>query len=87
MAVDLGLVDATGAELDMGTGFDEMVRQSAHGAAGISAVAVANRSLLRGVMEKAGWQAYEPEWWHYQLPASDQYAPLADSALEQPMMA
>lgn len=87
VAVDLSLVDSTGAELDMGTGFDEMVQQSAHDAAGHEDIAIASRSLLRRVMEKAGWQAYEPEWWHYQLPDSDQYAPLSDCALKQPMMA
>ncbi|MEO1224225.1 MAG: D-alanyl-D-alanine dipeptidase [Pseudomonadota bacterium] len=87
VAVDLSLIDSTGAELDMGTGFDEMVQQSAHGAVGLADVAIANRLLLRRVMEKAGWQAYAPEWWHYQLPDSDQYTPLSDGALKQPMMA
>lgn len=87
VAVDLSLVDSTGAELDMGTGFDEMVLHSAHGAAALSDVAIAHRLLLRRVMERAGWQVYEPEWWHYQIPDSDLYAPLSDSALKQPMMA
>ncbi len=70
IAVDLTLVDAaTGAELDMGTGFDAFVPLSAHGALeGLSPDALRNRALLLGLMTANGWEHYPPEWWHYHLP-------------------
>jgi zinc D-Ala-D-Ala dipeptidase len=68
-AVDLTLVDpADGTDLDMGTGFDAMVPQSAHAALDIPPHAVRNRALLLGIMAGAGWQHIASEWWHYQLP-------------------
>lgn len=87
VAVDLGLIDRAGRLIDMGTGFDAMVPQSAHGALGITQRAADNRLLLRKIMEDTGWQAYEPEWWHYQLPEIARFTPLADSDLAEPMMA
>lgn len=70
IAVDLTLADgATGAEMPMGTGFDVMTPQSAHGAlAGLAPEAVRNRALLLGIMTACGWEHYGPEWWHYHLP-------------------
>ncbi len=67
-AVDLTLRDlATGALLDMGTGFDFMDPLSRHGAGGLDPVAARRRRLLRQLMEACGFAAYEPEWWHYTL--------------------
>ncbi len=63
--VDLTLIDASGAPLDMGTTFDFMDAQSAHGAQGLTEAQVANRALLRSAMEARGFRAYEAEWWHY----------------------
>jgi len=68
-AVDLALEDARGA-LPMGTAFDAMEADSAHGAHGLPAEAVRNRALLLGLMVASGWEPYLPEWWHYQVPGS-----------------
>jgi len=69
VAVDLTLTDpATGQDLDMGTGFDAMVPQSAHAALDLPAEAVRNRALLLGTMAAAGWEHIASEWWHYQVP-------------------
>jgi len=67
IAVDLTLVDQSGNELDMGTGFDEFQPLSFHGNTEISAEAQKNRHLLMGIMTTAGWDFYRNEWWHYQL--------------------
>lgn len=76
-AVDLTLVSIeTGAELDMGGGFDLMDAKSHHGAPGLSADQQANRKALRGIMERCGFAAYANEWWHYSLksePFAGQY--------------
>ncbi|CUW47795.1 D-alanyl-D-alanine dipeptidase [Novacetimonas hansenii] len=73
IALDLTLFDlATGEDLPMGTGFDAVTPLSAHGALeGLSAEVIRNRALLLGLMSAAGWDSYEPEWWHYNLPDGD----------------
>ena len=68
VAVDLTLVDRAGTELDMGTGFDAMVPQSAQDALDIAPAAVRHRALLLGIMAATGWAHIASEWWHYQLP-------------------
>ncbi len=79
IAVDLTLVDAaSGAELPMGTGFDDFSARSAHGRlADLPAEAIRNRALLLGVMTACGWEHYPPEWWHYHLPGRDAHPALS----------
>jgi D-alanyl-D-alanine dipeptidase len=86
VAVDLTLIRADGSELDMGTGFDEFTALSHHGVTEIAPAALANRSLLLGVMTAAGWDFYRNEWWHYQLFDSKSYPVLGDEAVSPPMM-
>jgi len=72
MAVDVTLVDASGRELDMGTGFDDMTERS-HPALEATMLArselttaqVANRALLRDAMQHGGWRGIDSEWWHF----------------------
>ena len=67
-AIDLTLYDKErGQTVEMGGGFDLMDVRSHHGAEGLSPVAVRNREILREIMEKCGFNAYEQEWWHYVL--------------------
>lgn len=74
-------VDITLAGRTMGTGFDEAVPQSAHGATDIPEEAQRNRLLLAGIMTSAGWELDAYEWWHYQLPNAFGYPVLSDSVL------
>ncbi|WP_142849402.1 D-alanyl-D-alanine dipeptidase [Telmatospirillum sp. J64-1] len=87
-AVDLTLIDGSGAELDMGTAFDAFTPLSHHGVTeGISPEAQRNRALLLGIMTAAGWDFYRNEWWHYQLfNARKRWPVLSDSVLPQSMM-
>jgi D-alanyl-D-alanine dipeptidase len=80
-AVDLTLIDADGAELPMGAGFDEVAARSAHGFLDISAEAQRNRAILLGIMTAAGWDHYRLEWWHYQLFDARRHPPLAAAAV------
>jgi D-alanyl-D-alanine dipeptidase len=87
-AVDLTLIDAAGAELEMGTPFDAFTPLSHHGALEISPTAQRNRAILLGLMTAAGWDFYRNEWWHYQLfDARNRYPVLSDAASPRPMMA
>lgn len=79
-AIDLTLVDMHGFELDMGTAFDDMSELSHHFSNRVSPQAQANRLLLLGIMEDAGFVHIAHEWWHYALPESDHHV-LIDSAL------
>lgn len=79
-AIDLTLVNALGSELDMGTAFDDMSALSHHFNTQVSLEAQANRLLLLGIMEGAGFVHVAHEWWHYALPSHNDYA-LIDSAL------
>ncbi len=86
VAVDLTLLDASGAPLDMGTAFDEFTLRSHHGSLDISAAAQANRLLLMGIMTTAGFDFYRNEWWHYQLFNSRDYPLFSDAAAGTGMM-
>ncbi len=72
MAVDVTLLDAQGAEVDMGSGFDEMSTRShpclhaEHLANGVlSPLQVAQRECLLQAMQHGGFQGIPNEWWHF----------------------
>ena len=77
LAVDLSLVGPDGAELDLGTPFDDFTplaepqREQDFLAAGVlTAAQVGNRAVLRAVMVEAGFIPLPTEWWHFDaLPA------------------
>lgn len=65
--IDLTLVRLEdGAELDMGTGYDEFV-EAAH-TANASGEVLRNRRRLVDAMEAEGWENYALEWWHFSFP-------------------
>jgi D-alanyl-D-alanine dipeptidase len=72
MALDITILGEAGAELDMGTGFDDLTDLSHPAlepgflAAGkLTAQQVANRQLLREAMFQAGFVGISTEWWHF----------------------
>jgi D-alanyl-D-alanine dipeptidase len=66
-AVDITLVDKNGNELAMGTDFDFFGPEAAHKFKGHQKEIRQNRKLLKKVMLKNGFAAFESEWWHYNL--------------------
>lgn len=66
-AVDLTIVDSTGAELDMGTSFDFFGKKAWHEYQNLPAAVLENRKLLKESMEVHGFKAIRTEWWHYAL--------------------
>lgn len=66
-AVDISLIDAKGNELDMGTPFDFFGIEASHNYSKISKKIKKNRLLLKTVMLENGFNAFESEWWHYNL--------------------
>jgi len=66
--IDLTLVDSSGKELDMGTGFDYFGPEAApfyFDENDINKEAKQNRKLLRTAMIDAGFHNNENEWWHF----------------------
>lgn len=53
--------------IDMGTNFDCMDALAHNDNTTINLVAYYNRLLLKALMEKYGFNSYEPEWWHFTL--------------------
>ncbi len=67
-AVDLTLVDESGAELDMGTGFDHFGPEAAalyFERSGDNEAARDNRRILRETLINSGFRYDEDEWWHF----------------------
>lgn len=70
LAVDCTLVDArTGAQLDMGTGFDTF-SPAAH-TTNATGGALEHRLVLRRAMSAAGFVPYDDEWWHFAVPVEN----------------
>lgn len=69
-AVDITLVDKnTGEEMPMGTGFDYFGQEAHHTYKKLPDEVIANRTLLKNIMEDLGFWSIESEWWHYNLSA------------------
>jgi D-alanyl-D-alanine dipeptidase len=72
MALDITILDESGRELDMGTGFDDLTELSHPalengflGAGTLTEAQAANRRLLRAAMGQAGFVGINTEWWHF----------------------
>ncbi len=77
-AIDLSLIDLkTGKELDMPTGFDSFSKAAAANYQGLPKSKIANRELLKKVMQAHGFKVIATEWWHYDFNGWQQY-PLLD---------
>ncbi len=66
-AVDITLIDSAGKDLDMGTPFDFFGKEAAHTYDKLAVTILANRFLLKTIMEENGFKAFTSEWWHYDL--------------------
>ena len=80
-AVDVTLVDRTGKELTMPTGFDDFTEQAATNYNGASAQAKQNRQRLKDAMTKHGFTPLQTEWWHFDAASWAQF-PVLDVPLE-----
>ncbi len=72
LAVDLGLIDENGKEVDMGSAFDSFalvsqpkLEEKFLKEGSLTSTQVQNRRTLRSAMEGAGFIQLPHEWWHY----------------------
>ena len=74
IAVDVTLFDLSSkAEIPMGTGFDNFSDTAHQDFIALPGAILANRQLLKTVMEKFGFVSLDTEWWHYSLPNAGSY--------------
>jgi D-alanyl-D-alanine dipeptidase len=76
--VDLTLVTKEGKELPMPSAFDDFSEKAHQDYMGATQEEIANRELLRAVMEKHGFVGVSGEWWHFDLIGWENYPPLLD---------
>jgi zinc D-Ala-D-Ala dipeptidase len=73
-AVDLSLYDlATGKEVTMPSGYDEMTSHAYANYPGGTAEERAHRAVLREAMVKQGFEVNPTEWWHFDYKNWKQY--------------
>jgi D-alanyl-D-alanine dipeptidase len=83
-AVDVTLVNlSTKEELPMPTQFDDFSEKAHHDYTNLPKNILDNRKLLRGLMEKYGFEALSTEWWHYTLPNAASRFQLLDLSFGQ----
>ena len=83
IAVDVTLVDSSGREMDMPTGFDDFRPIAARDYKGLPEVKRKNREILRRAMEQSGFRSIATEWWHYDGGVPSQF-PIIPEAAERP---
>jgi zinc D-Ala-D-Ala dipeptidase len=77
-AVDLTLIDlATGQELEMPSGYDDLSERAHRDYDRMTPAACANCHLLEDLMAAAGFEPLPHEWWHFNWHAWAEY-PLLD---------
>jgi D-alanyl-D-alanine dipeptidase len=74
VAVDLTLADSkTGLLLPMPTDFDNFSDSAHQDFRGTDAKRIANRELLKHIMEKYGFIPLSSEWWHFSWPHAENF--------------
>ena len=64
-AVDMGLCDKEGRELDMGTQYSEHNQKTKTRCIALTEEQRRNRRILVDAMQRAGFVNYPAEWWHF----------------------
>jgi beta-N-acetylhexosaminidase/D-alanyl-D-alanine dipeptidase len=80
-AIDVTLVDAAGAALEVPTAHDDFSPRAHRGNRAWSAAARANAAALDRVLFAEGFEGVSTEWWHYDAPGWKDY-PLSDQPIE-----
>ena len=81
-AVDVTLVDRSGREVAMPTGFDDFSSKAYRSNKNISKEVKDNLELLTTIMKKHGFTTINSEWWHYDDSEYKKY-PIEDIKLDE----
>ncbi|MBN1444931.1 MAG: D-alanyl-D-alanine dipeptidase [Candidatus Omnitrophica bacterium] len=69
-AVDVGLADMEGRDVEMPTEFDNFTEKAHRDYQHLTADAIAHRRILKEAMERRGFASIRTEWWHFSFKAS-----------------
>ncbi len=75
-AVDVTLVDSSGAEMPMPTEYDDFSDRAHRGSPNASPEAARNSTLLEQAMKAQGFIPLSTEWWHFDGPGWEAFEPL-----------
>jgi D-alanyl-D-alanine dipeptidase len=64
-AVDVTLTDWDGTEIDMPSGFDDIMGKATRKYVYATATQKANAKMLEKVMKQVGFNIINSEWWHF----------------------
>jgi D-alanyl-D-alanine dipeptidase len=64
-AVDITIIDSSGAEINMGTEYDNFTEKAHYDYEDLPEPVKDNRKLLHDIMVKFGFIPLETEWWHF----------------------
>lgn len=67
-AVDLTIIDENGEQLDMGTTYDFFGPEAWSTYQDLPDTVLANRQLLKSLLEAEGFAGIRTEWWHFSYP-------------------
>jgi D-alanyl-D-alanine dipeptidase len=82
-AIDLTIINLkTGQDLDMPTPFDSFSIKAADNYPNLTKAKIANREMLKAVMEAHGFKINKSEWWHYDYNGYSNF-PVMDIAFEE----
>jgi D-alanyl-D-alanine dipeptidase len=74
IAIDMILYKlSSGDMIEMPTGFDNFSDTAHHDFMQLNKEKINNRSILKTIMEKNGFQSFQTEWWHYSWPNNKEY--------------
>lgn len=82
VSVDATLVDATGQEVSMPTGFDEFTPAAMLRYGGKDPMVRAHLTLLQRAMAFAGFYGLRVEWWHFTAQDWQKYGPIRNLVLK-----
>jgi len=80
-AVDLTLVDKSGAEISMPSNYDEFTKRARLDYMDCSEEQINNRELLGKIMVKCGFNRIRSEWWHFDDTDAKKY-PILDISFD-----
>ena len=82
-AVDLTIIDLkTGKPLRMPSRYDDFSEKAHHDYMGAPREALQNRSKLKALMVKHGFEPLSNEWWHYDFSGWENY-PISDQSFQE----
>ncbi|MGH8531720.1 MAG: D-alanyl-D-alanine dipeptidase [Gammaproteobacteria bacterium] len=80
-AVDVSLVDASGREVPMPTGYDDFTERAHRDYMRLPVAAIKNRALLETIMQQHGFEGLPTEWWHFDFRGWQRF-PISDRSID-----